>query len=115
MSLRDLMGRHARGPLVRLDHNGESIVYRPKGGGTPVTMAVVVDRSLRLDPISDQHSRVAARAAVVFVPRGAGVDTVAAGDQMDIAIEDEQGAVVRCRVDEILSSDAGGWTVRVQR
>lgn len=114
MTLRDTMKRHAVGPLTRVDHFGETVTFRPKSGAA-VSIAVVIDRSMRLDPISDSRSLAVARAAAVFIPRTSTVTRVVEGDQLDCALTDEGGTVTTCRVDEILATDPGGWLVRVQK
>lgn len=111
MSLRDLMQRHARGPLVRLDHFGEEVVHID-GEGTETTVKAVVDR-LDVEP-SAGSPRVARMTAVVAFPRDGenGVGAVAKGDELRLAMTVGDDPV-EARIRRIVSQDEAMFVVEV--
>jgi hypothetical protein len=115
VDLRDLMRRHARGPLVRLTHHGETAVYTP-AGGDPIDVDVVVDRKDVEPAIPGAPARAVRLTAHVFLPRGDGTTGVAAvnpGDTLTLPMRLGAAAKV-ARVVAILSQDEGGFLLEVK-
>lgn len=112
MSLRDLIVRHASGPLTRVDHFGEAITYVPKTGA-PVTFNAVVDRT-GVEPLSPSARNISQLRFTVFVARHAtrGILEHRPGDAIRCA--PQIGAPVKdCRITRVVTEDEGGWLFEV--
>ena len=68
MSLSDLI-KSDSAAFVSLSDFGETVVYTPRGGGTPVTINAIIDRSPRRR--TDQTGKVFQPTTTIVVPNSA--------------------------------------------
>lgn len=114
MTLRELMARHARTTLTRLDHFGEEAIYVFKSGAPNRTVRCVVDR-LDLEPSSPSVPQVARLRARVAIPVDdvVGVTAVVPGDKLQLSMR-LGAAAVTTRLTRIVSQDEGMILVEVE-
>lgn len=114
MNLSDLMARHARRDLTRLNQCGEPVTWHFADGSPDREFRAVIDRQL-LEPMNGIGVTAGAvRGARVWVPRDStsGVERVVEGDDVTVRLRIGYPPA-RCRVVETLSEDEGGFLVQV--
>lgn len=116
MTLRGTMQRHARQTLTRLDHFGETVLYRPKGTSGPQDRALraTINRGDSVVP-SEMSSHVGRLTAIVFTSRDAtdGLPTWNPGDRIVMPIR-VGAAAAPCQIVRTVSQDEAGIEVEVQ-
>lgn len=112
MTLRDLMNRHARTVLTRIDHFGETVTYVFKAGGSRQVRAVV--NRLDVQPAGPGVSQIGRQTATVFIARHAtdGVMSHTKGDKLELALE-LGGDEVEARIVRVIDEDEGGFLLEV--
>lgn len=114
MTLREIMQRHAQGPLVNPSHFGELVTYEFKDGSPERSFNAVVER-LGIEAAQPGSVRfIGTRVAVVEFPRHAtlGVESIADGDRIRVPMQ--VGEVpVSARIRKILTQDEAAWKVEV--
>lgn len=113
MTLRELMARHARTTLTRLDHFGEEATY-VFTNGTTRTVRCVVDRLGRV-PSAPNVPQIAKLRAHVAIPVDAtvGITAYTPGDKMELAMR-LGAAPVTVKVTEPISTDEGMIVLEVE-
>lgn len=116
MTLRDVLRRHARGPLTRLDHFGELVDFKQAGATTwQIGVHAVVDRKGRqVHELGDR--RLELLTALLWVPADAaavaGIPSPQNGARFRFAM-DLGGAIVETRWQRTLEVDEGGYQLEV--
>jgi hypothetical protein len=108
VTLREMMARHAAGPLIRADHHGEPVTVTQ--GETETVVSAVVDR-LDLEP-SEATTRVSRLVALVFLPRSPLPRLPQDGDTVTLAMRLGDTATA-ARITRVVSQDEGGVLVEV--
>ncbi len=114
MTLRDMMARHARGPLTSLAHMGELVTHIAAGTNVEREIRCGVNR-LEVEPSGPGVREIGRLRAILDIPNDAtiGLTSVSAGDRFVLAMR-IGGTAKACRLKRTISKDEGMIVVEVE-